>query len=103
VNATQMTPEARGLAVSLFALALFIGQSVGVALAAPIVDRYGARPVFAAAAAVLVVIGFWFRRQLIKRAAAGCCALPPNALKFRHDLVETGPRRAPRLSPRQFA
>jgi len=71
VNATQMTPEARGLAVSLFALALFIGQSVGVALAAPIVDRYGARPVFAAAAAVLVVIGFWFRRQLIKRAAAG--------------------------------
>ena len=34
-NATQMAPEARGLAVSLFAFALFTGQSVGVALAAP--------------------------------------------------------------------
>src|SRR5262249_56742812 len=44
VNATQMTPEARGLAVSLFALALFIGQSVGVALAAPILDPSLARP-----------------------------------------------------------
>ena len=40
-NATQMAPEARGLAVSLFAFALFTGQSVGVALAAPVMDRYG--------------------------------------------------------------
>jgi MFS transporter, YNFM family, putative membrane transport protein len=32
VNATQMAPEARGLAVSLFAFFLFTGQSLGVAL-----------------------------------------------------------------------
>ena len=50
-NATQMAPEARGLAVSLFAFALFTGQSVGVALAAPIMDRYGGRPIFLATAA----------------------------------------------------
>src|SRR5581483_6072198 len=31
-NATQMAPEARGLAVSLFAFMLFCGQSAGVAL-----------------------------------------------------------------------
>jgi predicted MFS family arabinose efflux permease len=70
VNATQMLPEARGLAVSLFAFFLFTGQSVGVALAAPLVDRYGARPVFAGAAVILILIGFSFRRQLLRRSAA---------------------------------
>ena len=68
VNATQMAPEARGLAVSLFAFFLFTGQSVGVALAAPVVDRYGARPVFAAAALILILVGFWFRAHLLRRA-----------------------------------
>jgi predicted MFS family arabinose efflux permease len=33
VNATQMAPERRGAAVSLFAFCYFFGQSVGVALA----------------------------------------------------------------------
>lgn len=33
VQATQMAPERRGAAVSLFALCYFVGQSVGVALA----------------------------------------------------------------------
>ncbi|HEU0058709.1 MAG TPA: MFS transporter [Hyphomicrobiaceae bacterium] len=70
VNATQMAPEARGLAVSLFAFFLFTGQSLGVALGAPVVDRFGARPVFAIAAVVLVVIAFWFRARLIKQIAA---------------------------------
>jgi MFS transporter, YNFM family, putative membrane transport protein len=67
VNATQMAPQARGLSVSLFAFFLFTGQSVGVALGAPVVDRYGARPVFAAAAVVLLAVGFWFRWQLRNR------------------------------------
>ena len=67
VNATQMAPQARGLAVSLFAFFLFTGQSVGVALGAPVMDRYGARPVFAAAAVVLLAVAFWFRWQLRNR------------------------------------
>ena len=67
-NATQMAPEARGLAVSLFAFALFTGQSVGVALAAPIMDRYGGRPIFLATATAILAIAFWFRRQLVRRA-----------------------------------
>jgi predicted MFS family arabinose efflux permease len=61
-----MAPESRGLAISLFAFCLFSGQSVGVALAAPVVDRYGARPVFLVASAVIVMVGFWFRRRLLR-------------------------------------
>ena len=68
-NATQMAPEARGLAVSFFAFALFTGQSVGVALAAPIMDRYGGRPIFLATALVIVAIAFYFRWQLVDRTA----------------------------------
>jgi predicted MFS family arabinose efflux permease len=63
-NATQMAPETRGLAISLFAFCLFTGQSVGVTLAAPVMDSYGARPIFLVASAVILVIGFWFRRRL---------------------------------------
>ena len=66
-NATQMAPAARGLAVSFFAFSLFTGQSVGVALAAPVMDRYGARPIFLVAAVVILAIAFWFRRQLVRR------------------------------------
>jgi predicted MFS family arabinose efflux permease len=65
-NATQMAPESRGLAISLFAFCLFSGQSAGVALAAPVVDRYGGRPVFLVASAVIVMVGFWFRRRLLR-------------------------------------
>lgn len=63
-GATQMAPDARGLGVSLFALALFLGQSVGVALAAPVMDRWGAEPVFLVAAAALPFIALWFRGRL---------------------------------------
>jgi predicted MFS family arabinose efflux permease len=66
-NATQMAPEARGLAVSLFAFFLFIGQSIGVALAAPFVDRFGAPPIYLAAAVLLPLTALWFRRRLTTR------------------------------------
>jgi predicted MFS family arabinose efflux permease len=67
-NATQMAPETRGLAISLFAFCLFSGQSVGVALAAPVMDRYGARPIFLVASAVILMLGLWFRRRLMHAA-----------------------------------
>ncbi len=66
-NATQMAPEARGLAVSVFAFFLFIGQSIGVALAAPFVDHFGAPPVYLAAAVLLPLSALWFRRRLAMR------------------------------------
>jgi MFS transporter, YNFM family, putative membrane transport protein len=69
-NATQMAPQARGLAVSLFAFMLFCGQSTGVALAAPLMDRYGGQPIFLIAALVVLGVALWFRRQLVSRKPA---------------------------------
>jgi YNFM family putative membrane transporter len=63
-NATQMSPEVRGTAVSLFSAALYIGQTVGVAVVAPIVDRTGAPAAFVAAAIVLPALGLWFSGRL---------------------------------------
>jgi predicted MFS family arabinose efflux permease len=60
-----MAPEARGLAMSLFAFTLFTAQSVGVALAAPVMDRYGARPIFLSAAVLILGAAWWFRRKLL--------------------------------------
>ncbi len=41
LNATQMAPGLRGAAVSLFASCFYGGQAAGVAIAAPLVDRFG--------------------------------------------------------------
>ncbi|HZT47152.1 MAG TPA: MFS transporter [Hyphomicrobiaceae bacterium] len=66
-NATQMAPEARGLAVSLFAFTLFCAQSIGITLAAPVMDRYGGRPIFLSAAVIVLGVAFWFRHRLVRR------------------------------------
>ena len=63
-NATQMAPAARGSAVSLFALFLFGGQSVGVWLAGKVVDAYGTAPVFMAVSVGLALLGWGFRWRL---------------------------------------
>jgi predicted MFS family arabinose efflux permease len=62
-----MAPEARGLGVSLFAFALFIGQSIGVSAAAPIMDKFGAPPIYLLAAALLPVVAIWFQSRLSVR------------------------------------
>jgi YNFM family putative membrane transporter len=67
VHGTQMAPEARGSGLALFALCLFLGQAVGVPIAAPIVDRYGAPPVFWAAAIFLPLLAFWFAHAIRRR------------------------------------
>jgi MFS transporter, YNFM family, putative membrane transport protein len=68
-NATQMTPQARGTAVGLFSAAVYFGQTLGVALAAPVIDRAGARPLFIAVALLLPLLGWWFARELRRRTA----------------------------------
>lgn len=70
-NATQMAPEARGLAVSTFANALFIGQAAGVWLAGIAIDRIGFPPVFAAMGVALMALGAAFAHLLGRRPAAG--------------------------------
>ncbi|MGE0564457.1 MAG: MFS transporter [Pseudolabrys sp.] len=69
-NATQMLPEARGTAVAGFSSALFLGQSAGVALAAPIVDRAGAVPVFLIVAVLWPIMAVWIWRRLARRETA---------------------------------
>jgi predicted MFS family arabinose efflux permease len=66
-NATQMAPEARGPAVSCFATAFFLGQSVGVSLAAPAFDYAGAVPLFIGAGLVLLLLGAAFRFALARK------------------------------------
>jgi predicted MFS family arabinose efflux permease len=56
-HGTQMVPEARGLGVAAFATALFFGQSLGVAAAAPVVDRFGVAPAMLATAIGLPLTG----------------------------------------------
>ena len=69
VHGTQMAPEARGASMALFALCLFLGQAIGVPVAAPIVDRWGAPPVFWAAAAFLPLLALWFAHAIRRRGA----------------------------------
>jgi len=59
-NATQMVPEARGTAVSLFASFLFLGQSLGVVLAAALIGHIGSSAVVALGGGVMAVEGAYF-------------------------------------------
>ena len=43
VQATQMAPHARGTAIAAFAVGLFSGQSIGVAIGSNIMNAYGFR------------------------------------------------------------
>ena len=69
-HATQMAPEARGLAVSTFANALFVGQAAGVWLSGVAIDRIGYPPVFVALGLALALLGAWFALLLARRPPA---------------------------------
>ena len=73
-SATQMAPATRGTAVALFASFLFFGQSLGLAVAAWVVDRWSAVPVFGASMLVLPLLGLWFRSGLRRRRVAAMAA-----------------------------
>jgi predicted MFS family arabinose efflux permease len=66
-HATQMVPALRGTSVSLFAMAMFLGISIGVAVASSVVDRIGYRPLFLACGVALAVIGAVFAFSLRER------------------------------------
>jgi predicted MFS family arabinose efflux permease len=52
-----MAPAARGTAVGLFAVSLFLGQSLGVALAAQVGPQVGFGPVIVASGTLMVALG----------------------------------------------
>ena len=68
-NATQMAPEARGLAVSTFAAALFLGQALGVAALGLVVDGIGYAPTFAIAGVILIFMAMRFATLITLRPA----------------------------------
>ena len=66
-TATNMAPHARGTAVSLFSSFLFLGQSVGVVLAASLIGRIGSSAVISGAGVVMVLEGVFFAWVLGRR------------------------------------
>lgn len=66
--ATQTAPQAWGLGVSMLATSLFLGQALGVALAAALIDHIGSAAVLCGAATVMMGIGAVLRQQLRGRA-----------------------------------
>jgi len=68
LHATQMAPTARGTAVSLFASCLFIGQALGVLLAANLIARLGSGAVIALGGSGIMALGFLLARGLRRRA-----------------------------------
>jgi predicted MFS family arabinose efflux permease len=66
-NATQMSPQARGTAVSIFSSALYLGQALGVAGGALVIDRAGGPAIFLVAAFGLPLLGLWFAALLRRR------------------------------------
>ncbi|GAA0229717.1 MFS transporter [Castellaniella daejeonensis] len=62
-QATQMAPAARGMAMSLFACVLFLGQSVGVMAAAWVADHGRDTWVFALAGAGLLALSLEVARR----------------------------------------
>jgi predicted MFS family arabinose efflux permease len=65
--ATQMAPEARGTAVSLFAFALFGGQALGVTLAGLAFDHAGPAVLLLVPAAALPLLGLGLSAALRSR------------------------------------
>jgi len=66
-KATQMTPEARGTAVSFFTSALYLGQTIGVAAGALVIDRLGAVPLYIGTAIAFPLLALWFASLLRRR------------------------------------
>jgi predicted MFS family arabinose efflux permease len=70
-NATQMAPERRGAAMSLFASCLFMGQSAGIALVAALAERFGTTPVIIGAGIAVLPVGIVFARLKASHRRAG--------------------------------
>ena len=76
-NATQMAPAVRGTAVSLFASSFFLGQSLGVVVAALALEQLGSTLLFAALGGLMPLLGMLFARLLAdheRQRPTGCGA-----------------------------
>jgi|GEM_PF-2290591 len=82
-QATELAPEARGTAVSLFAFSLFIGQGIGAAVFGRIVDNFGYIYCFIVAGVA------WSSRSKTATKAKDCSSLLYETLRegCRADIV----------------
>lgn len=67
VHGTQLSTTRRGMGMALFALGLFMGQSIGVAVAAQVVEAIGFKPTFVGAALAFLVLAAGFAAALERR------------------------------------
>lgn len=62
-QATELSPEARGTAVSLFVFNLFVGQGIGVAVFGRIVDSFGYIYCFIVTSVAIALLSIWLVKQ----------------------------------------
>ncbi len=67
--ATQMAPQARGLAISLFAFTFYLGQALGVALCGRVIEAVGYRAMFAGVGVALFGLALSFAATLLRPGA----------------------------------
>jgi predicted MFS family arabinose efflux permease len=63
-QATELSPESRGTAVSLFAFNLFLGQGIGAMVLGRIVDNAGYIPCFIVCGIAVAGLAIWFASQM---------------------------------------
>jgi predicted MFS family arabinose efflux permease len=68
---SEMAPQARGSAVSLFAFCLFLGQAAGVAVFGAGISLLGYVPMLIGAGVGLALLGHWFRYRLAAHRTEG--------------------------------
>jgi predicted MFS family arabinose efflux permease len=66
-RATEALPEARGTAVAGFAMALFLGQSIGAVLFSTLIVAAGFGPAFIVSGIGSLALGLWIRARVIPR------------------------------------
>jgi predicted MFS family arabinose efflux permease len=69
-QATQMAPESRGMAVSLFACVLFFGQSLGVLVIATRAEAGTLATAFSIVAVAMLLLGGWVSHHVQARQTA---------------------------------
>jgi predicted MFS family arabinose efflux permease len=62
--ATELAPESRGVAVSLFVFTIFLGTALGVAILGRLVAHGGYAALFVVAGAGIGALGLWFQSRV---------------------------------------
>lgn len=70
-KATEMYPRARGTAISAFALSLFCGQAVGVAVFGRAIAAFGYAPSFVFSGFALLLLAWFFAKRLTRSGTDG--------------------------------